>query len=55
MDFNEATEFAKQLADRMTNEELLSLYGLYKQIKCGNCKYCIQPIYLSGKERAQMS
>ncbi len=52
MDFKEATEFAKQLADRMTNEELLSLYGIYKQITCGNCNISC-PYIFQIKERAK--
>ena len=52
MDFNEATEFAKQLSDRMTYEELLSLYGIYKQITCGNCNIAC-PYIFQIKERAK--
>lgn len=52
MDFNEAATFAKQLVDRLSYDEMLALYGMYKQITSGNCnKSC--PSIFHYKERAK--
>jgi diazepam-binding inhibitor (GABA receptor modulating acyl-CoA-binding protein) len=36
-DFNSAVHNSKNLTQRPTNDELLDLYGLYKQATAGDC------------------
>ena len=35
-EFNQAVTQSKEIAERPSNEDLLQLYGLYKQVTAGN-------------------
>lgn len=52
MDFTTAAEKVKTLTQRPSDEELLSLYGLYKQVTEGDC-HTKQPWAIDIKNRAK--
>ena len=51
-EFEKAAEAVKKLTTRPTNEELLDLYGLYKQATIGDCD-TDRPGLLDPKGRAK--
>ena len=51
-EFLKAADDVKQLTQRPTNEELLKLYGLYKQATVGDCN-TDQPGMFYMKDRAK--
>lgn len=52
MKFVEAAEKVKTLSEKPDDNTLLKLYGLYKQVVCGNCKTA-QPWAIQITERAK--
>lgn len=51
-EFTQSTEIIKTLTERPTNEELLQLYGLFKQATEGN-NTTSQPLLVNIKDRAK--
>ena len=51
-EFEQAAENVKKLTQRPTNEELLELYGLYKQATVGDCN-TDRPGFMDPKGRAK--
>jgi len=50
--FNNAAEQVKNLSKKPTNDELLNLYGLYKQATVGD-NYTAKPAFLDMKGKAK--